>query len=163
MTPEADPRRMLSDNNTLTLPELYQKILDALVPNLNTIIGAVLDAHGPALVHCVAGKDRTGVLIAVLLAAVGVTRSHIEADYCETAGNMTGVLERMISAIPETKRSIVRSKLASAPAGLFDTPLDGIAAVLDQLDAHPGGPGGWLIDQGVPRDQLTRLRLHLIG
>lgn len=163
MTPEADPRRMLADDNTLTLAELYQKILDALVPNLNTIVDAVLNADGPALVHCVAGKDRTGVLIAVLLAAVGVSRSHIEADYCQTGDNMVGVLERMMTTIPEAKRSIFRAKVANAPAGLFDTPVDVIATVLDQLDAYPGGPGGWLIEHGVAPEQLSRLRRHLIG
>lgn len=161
MTPEADPRRMLSDAGSLNLSDLYQKILDSLGGNMKAIVEVILSAQGATLVHCVAGKDRTGVLIAVLLAAVGVSRSQIEADYHITAHNMAAVMERVVLALPEAKRAKFRAKLAKAPVGLFDTPSEGISAVLDNLEAHPGGPGAWLTDHGVSRQQLARLRLHL--
>ena len=161
MAADADPSTMLSHHGTLDISLLYRRILDALAVSMTTIFDLLLHTHGPTLVHCVAGKDRTGVLIAVLLAAAGVSRRQIVADYQLTGPNIGRVMERMIDRMPPQKRSRFRNRLAGAPAGLFDTPPEGITAVLDELENHPGGPTGWLEAHGVHKQQADDFGIRI--
>ncbi|MDQ2635410.1 MAG: tyrosine-protein phosphatase [Actinomycetota bacterium] len=154
MAPDADPSAALSHGGNFDVAGLYRRILGELGPHMAEIFDLVLDADGPTLVHCVAGKDRTGVLISVLLAAAGVTRAEILADYYLTGPNMAAVIERMVKTVTPAKRSKFRSRLIGAPSELFSTPPKGILAALEELDAHPGGPLGWLGEQGVEKLQI---------
>ncbi|MDA4105738.1 tyrosine-protein phosphatase [Mycolicibacterium holsaticum] len=154
MAPDADPAAALSDAGIFDVAGLYRRILDELGPHMAAIFDLVLDADGPTLVHCVAGKDRTGVLIAVLLAAAGVTHAEILADYYRTGPNMAAVIERMVRTVAPAKRAKFRSRLMGAPSELFSTLPKGILAALKALDAHPGGPLGWLGERGVAQPQV---------
>ena len=59
----------------------YASIPAAIRPHLRHLVEAVVDGETPVLVHCTAGKDRTGVLIGLLLKAVGVADDVVVADY----------------------------------------------------------------------------------
>ena len=54
---------------------------------------------GPTLVHCAAGKDRTGVLLALVLDAVGVEREAVIADYALSAQHVEAMFRRWTSAL----------------------------------------------------------------
>lgn len=71
-TPEA-AHRALTGN--------YAAIPEAVRPHLRDLIQAIIDGETPVLVHCTAGKDRTGVLMALLLLALDVPHTLIVADY----------------------------------------------------------------------------------
>ena len=58
----------------------------------------VAHAEGPVVFHCTAGKDRTGVLAALMLAAVGADRGAIVADYAATSANLAGEWARKMLA-----------------------------------------------------------------
>src|SRR5438874_453262 len=70
----------------------------------------------PAVVHCTAGKDRTGVLVALLLDLLGVAREQIVADYAATTDNMPGILDRIRSS-----SFFQGNGLAAAPAWIFES------------------------------------------
>ena len=59
----------------------------------------------PALVHCAIGKDRTGVLTALLLDAAGVERDEIVADYARTSERMAPIIERWMVNNPSSGMS----------------------------------------------------------
>src|SRR3546814_4427265 len=59
----------------------YRDMPRALLPHLHLLIEAIIAGEMPMLVHCTAGKDRTGVTIAVLLLALGVSREDVVRDY----------------------------------------------------------------------------------
>ena len=64
----------------------------------DSIVGslrAIVDAPGTALVHCAAGKDRTGVVVAVALSAVGVQRDAVIADYTASGDRIDAILARL--------------------------------------------------------------------
>ena len=64
-----------------TMAETYREIIIALRPHWPAIAGVLLDGAVPVLFNCTAGKDRTGVAIALLLEMAGVPRDVIMEDY----------------------------------------------------------------------------------
>jgi len=115
------------------------------------------DRNGAAIVHCAAGKDRTGVVVALALAAVGVTRAAIVEDYVATGDVLDAILDRL-------RRS------ATYAADLDDRPADThrprawtmqrFLAILDELH---GGPLGWLDEAGFGATDVATLRARLLG
>jgi protein-tyrosine phosphatase len=61
--------------------EIYRRLPASLAPHLGTLIGLLDEGRAPVLVHCVAGKDRTGFAVAVMLHALGVEEDSILGDY----------------------------------------------------------------------------------
>jgi protein-tyrosine phosphatase len=66
--------------------------------NLVRAVEALTDSEAPALFHCAAGKDRTGVLAAFLLEVAGVEREAVVADYALTTERLDGIVERLSRA-----------------------------------------------------------------
>ena len=119
---------------------------------------AAADA-GPALVHCAAGKDRTGVLVALVLDAVGVERDAVVADYALSAERMEALFRRWTAAAGEPMPPDLTPHLPRAEA---------MAAVLDHLDTEygadgAGGAAGWLLANGLDEESLAHLRIRLTG
>jgi protein-tyrosine phosphatase len=76
--------------------ELYRALPTWMGPRIRGLLDCIATDRTPVVVHCAAGKDRTGVAIAVLLGALGVDRDTIIADYLLT--NTVGNFERFIEA-----------------------------------------------------------------
>ena len=117
---------------------------------------AAADA-GPALVHCAAGKDRTGVLVALVLDAVGVERDAVVADYALSAEQVEALFRRWTAASGEPMPEDLTPHLPRAEA---------MATVLAHLDAEygtngAGGSAGWLLAHGVDEESLSHLRARL--
>ena len=144
------------------LEELYRTTLDGAGGSFAAIAAAVADSDGPTLVHCTAGKDRTGMVVAVLLSAVGAPREAVIADYTATRARMPAVLGR-IEAAPgfEDEAEAVRRILDERP-DLVDAPAAAIEAFLDALEDQ-GGAATWLVAQGLPEATLERLRDRLVA
>ena len=88
-------------------------------PMLTSAIRALATGDAlPAIMHCSAGKDRTGVLSALLLAFLGVPDDTIVADYALSASAMDRLLERLKAEYPEAQEAVARF----APAILHVVP-----------------------------------------
>jgi protein-tyrosine phosphatase len=125
----------------------------------DSVVGAlraIADAPGAALVHCAAGKDRTGVVIALALAAVGVPREEIVADYEATGERIELILDRLRSS-PTYARDI-----DNVPAHEHDPRPDIMRRFLVRLDEEFGGPVGWLAGHGFDSMDVARLRTRLV-
>jgi protein-tyrosine phosphatase len=114
---------------------------------------------GPALVHCAAGKDRTGVLVALVLDAVGVQRSAVLADYMLSAEQVPAMFRRWTTAAGEPMPADLTPHLPRVEV---------MATVLARLDAEHGigevgGAAGWLRANGLDVADLDRLRGRLTG
>jgi protein-tyrosine phosphatase len=121
------------------------------VAALRTIAGAV----GVALVHCAAGKDRTGVVVALALSAVGVRQEEIVADYAAT-GERTGALVERLGRSP-TYADDINSQPPRAPQP------GTMAAFLEQVGAQYGGTRRWLAQHGFGDGDLDLLRAKLLS
>jgi hypothetical protein len=160
---KADPTRLATEAGTATLRDLYAAVVADTGELVAEIAGIVALADPPCLVHCAAGKDRTGVIVAILLAAVGVSRAEIIADYERTAANMPAVLERIVKTRPVAEQDAIRAQLAQVPAQLFATNVEAIDAVLDVVGATEHGAGGWLQAHGLSAQTLRLLRARLVA
>ncbi|MFY0407497.1 tyrosine-protein phosphatase [Solicola sp. PLA-1-18] len=137
------------------LAELYLGMLELAGPDVVRALALVADADGPVLVHCAAGKDRTGVLVALALRCVGVSRHDVVTDYLRTGEAMGDVLARL----QHSPR--IDPDRPATPAHLA-LPTDAIEAALDVWDAWPGGATAWVADVGGDPDLVRRLRARLV-
>ena len=118
-------------------------------------VRAVATAPGAALVHCAAGKDRTGVVVALALSAVGVRPDAVAADYAATGERLELLLDRLRRS-PAYARDV-----DSKPAGAHQPQASSMAAFLDQLTARYGGAAAWLAGHGFGADDTARLHAKL--
>ena len=109
---------------------------------------------GTTVVHCAAGKDRTGVLVALVCAAVGVPREEITADYALSATRIDALFRKWTTASGEPMPGADELDRHRPRAEVM-------AEFLRLLDERHGGPVGWLRENGLTEDELTRLRTRL--
>ena len=134
------------------LAERYLWYLDvgrASLAEALTMLGG--EEHYPLVFHCAAGKDRTGVLAALILSILGVERDAIVADYVITAERLRFIMERWL-ADPE-----FAERMAKVPATRFSVEASTMEGFLAQLQARYGGAWEWALDAGVPADVLDRM------
>lgn len=151
--------QMLADGVPIAhiMADGYVQLLDWGAASFVTAFRAVTAHEGvPALVHCSAGKDRTGVLVALLLGAGGVGTEAIVADYAATGERMAAVIARLETA------SIFAGMAAALPAFTFDAHPETMRRFLAHLEQTWGGPAGWLTAQGVAGDEIERWQHTLV-
>lgn len=143
------------------LADIYLTTLTApLASNLVAAVTAVETAEPPVLVHCSAGKDRTGVVVAVVLRMIGVEPDQIIADYALTAAAMPAVQARMDASVAVMTEG---ARLATLPPHILAaTPAD-MGEFISVLDAHDGGAVGWFVAHGGRRQVVDGLRRKLLA
>jgi protein tyrosine/serine phosphatase len=110
---------------------------------------------GAVLVHCAAGKDRTGVVVALALAAGGVAREEILADYLATGERIEAIVARLAASPTYAGEVRVDQVQRHAPrVGALDR-------TLELLDERHGGPAAWLAEHGLTDEESAALRARL--
>jgi protein-tyrosine phosphatase len=118
-------------------------------------VRGVATAPGAALVHCAAGKDRTGVVVALALSAVGVRPDAVAADYAATGERLEPLLARL------RRSPAYAPDVDSKPAGSHRPQAGTMTTFLDQLTARYGGAIQWLAGHGFGPDELRLLHAKL--
>jgi hypothetical protein len=114
-------------------------------------------AGQPTLFHCAAGKDRTGLVAAMLLSLAGVDTQAIVADYLRSAPAMPRMLERF-ATWPR-----YRDHMAASPPQVYAVTEAPIRRFLDELDLHHGGAWAWAETRGLAGAALERFVRTLLG
>lgn len=120
----------------------------------------------PVLVHCFAGKDRTGFAVAVALEAAGVPRDAILADYLRSNVAVGPLREAILTTmrsregVTDEVVSFAESRLTDEVLGVREQYLTHARRVLD--DSY-GGLSGYLDAAGVTAEDVARLRGRLLG
>lgn len=113
-------------------------------------------ANHPGLFHCAAGKDRTGVVAAVLLELLGVDRGEILADYVLSERTLEHVLARMVNEEP------YRTMITSATFDQLRPKSETLLGFFGWLDREHGGAQSWLEQNGMTSDEITAFRSAMI-
>jgi len=134
----------------------YLGYLEERPDSVTDAVRAVADSEGAAVVHCAAGKDRTGVVVALALTAVGVPAEDVVADYALTGERIEAVLRRLMSS------STYEGDLKGSDIDRHRPRPETMKAFLEQVEARYGGVTQWLGDHGFGQADLERLRARLV-
>ncbi|HYI52624.1 MAG TPA: tyrosine-protein phosphatase [Microlunatus sp.] len=115
------------------------------------------ESDGATLVHCAAGKDRTGTIVAMALSVAGADRDAIIADYAASTERMEAILERLLGT--RTYAENLRDRPMSSHATYPET----MQVFLDFVDSEYGGAGPLLGRMGWTDADSARLKAKLRG
>lgn len=139
---------------------IYLEILDASVPVFRQVMEILASpGRSPVLIHCQAGKDRTGIIIALILLAMGVERKLIIRDFMESNEALIPYFKKMLRI-----RKVVSLGFFPYRNMLFAVTVKqrNIESVLDRIDNHYGGIEGYLRYSGFDPSGLAEVRHVLL-
>lgn len=142
----------------LRLADDYKRMLERFSGQVVAITRAIARAApGGVLIHCHAGRDRTGLISALLLDLVGVPREIIAEDYALSSENLRERTEEWLSSNP-AKRAEWEEDVRR-----YWTRPEVMREVLTYLDERFGGAEGYLRQAGLGDDEITVLRARLLA
>lgn len=111
--------------------------------------------NGTVMFNCTAGKDRTGIIAALLLGLAGVTASDIIDDYTLTAIHIPELVTEFLARARANGRDV------ESYATLLESPSDAMAGMLEHIDGTYGSVMGYFDHIAVPNEVLARLQTRL--
>jgi protein tyrosine/serine phosphatase len=135
---------------------VYLEFLERRRPQFGEAIAAVAHAsEGTVVVHCHGGKDRTGLVVALLLRLVGVDRETIAADYALSGHNLPEQTAAWVAAADDDVDRERRRRIGTAPA-------EAMVAVLEELERRYGSVRGYLAAVGLPPETIDAAAARLL-
>ncbi len=125
------------------------------------VVKIVAGARGATLIHCLAGKDRTGVSFALLLRLAGVERDAVVEEYLMTNLVARQLLPRLLLHYSTMDHRLASRDLLTVAS--IEAPRALIVAIMDRWDDHPGGTVGWYLANGGRETTVERLVGRLRG
>jgi protein tyrosine/serine phosphatase len=151
------PRQTAADDRGE--PPAVRSYLGYLSDRPDHVVGALraLTAADPgaSVVHCAAGKDRTGVVVALALAVADVPHEEIVADYAMTADVIDALVAKLAASATYAEDMDQRDIASHTPRA------ETMDRLLSVLDERFGGPVGWLDAHGFGADERAALRARL--
>jgi protein-tyrosine phosphatase len=117
-------------------------------------VAAIAEADGTVVVHCMGGKDRTGLVSALLLRLGDVSLEEIGRDYSLSGPNLLPSLGTWLESAPDAIERARRAKLS-------DTPARAMEQVVSEVERRYGDVAGYLRAAGVSEEQIEHLRVRL--
>ena len=142
------------------LKQMYRDLADEAWPQASQLFKILLNAEAyPVLIHCRAGKDRTGFMCALVQQAVGVERDAVFQDYLKTNEHFVPLTRRMIRAMKIFSLGRIQTENIKAA---FSAREEYLQAALDQIDQRHGGLTAYLAKCGVTSREVETLRGLLV-
>ena len=143
-----DPARTRAERDSLVLDQRAEHI----VAMARVVANA---APGGVLIHCLAGKDRTGIAVALLLGLVGVSEADIAADYALSEAALANERAAALAAAAdeEARARVMRG---------YDSRAETILATLAHLRVRHGGAVAYLTRAGLTDAEIERIRARLL-
>jgi hypothetical protein len=132
--------------------ESYLRYLEQRPDSIVAALRAIAEPDGATVVHCAAGKDRTGMVIALALSVAGVQREVIAADYADSQSQIMAIIEQL------SVLELYDLDVAKVPPASAET----MHGVLEAIDADHGGVLAWLAEHGWTERDSERLRAKLL-
>ncbi len=133
----------------------YVDFLERFRERFGQAFAAVADADGTVVVHCMGGKDRTGLVAAILLRLAGVDLATIGSDYALSSANLAARSVEWVEAATDGAQRAKRQMLS-------DTPAEGMVRTLAEIERRYGSAAAYLQAAGLSDAQVGRLRDRLV-
>lgn len=138
-----------------TLGDLYMRMLELGTGGVGLLFETLSqEEHFPAIIHCAAGKDRTGIVSALILRALGVPDETIVADYALTDRNIMQLVQRMQASGQSFSTQVPDDMIRAVP--------ETMETFLRSLDETYGSTTGYLDHAGVQQDVINAVRDQLL-
>ncbi len=137
------------------LADRYRNFVEDGTAALARALSVIADAdNAPVVVHCMAGKDRTGVALALTLALLGVSDADIAADYALTTTAMAGLTAHLRANDPD---------MVDGKDHMYDSPAEAMTLFLADLRATYGSAEAYAEGIGITDAEIAALRGHLLA
>jgi protein-tyrosine phosphatase len=151
---------IVDSDGVVSLEALYRQVVADSAWTIATAVSVIADSGPlPVLVHCTAGKDRTGLVVAIALEAAGVERTAVVADYTQSALNLDGAW------LNEAMSAMVSGGVPISPAlfeALGGSPDHAMTRLLAWIDDEFGSVVGYLMAHGFLEESVEMLREKLV-
>jgi protein-tyrosine phosphatase len=134
----------------------YLHFLEEFRDNFGRALRAIAQARGPVCVHCMGGRDRTGLITALLLRLAGASREDVAEDYWLSEEALREDHAQWIADAPTDREARLRRVFSIAPR-------ETMVRVIQTLEDRHGSIRGYLSAAGVPDDELDALTARLRG
>jgi protein-tyrosine phosphatase len=151
------PRDVAEADGPAAVADFYMRVIDAFHQRAAPIMTRLVDESGATLIHCTGGKDRTGMIVALLLGAAGVRHEAIVADYAATQTRLAPLYERLTRVIG------IEHPPKGIPAHMMGAHPDTMAIVVDTIVTQQGSVANWWRAGGVSDHLLQAWTARLIA
>jgi hypothetical protein len=134
----------------------YLRYLQRRPDSIVAALRAIAEPDGATVVHCAAGKDRTGVVVALALTVAGVERAQIAADYAHTQSQIQAIVDHL-------SRSDLYGDEVERPERIPPASEQNMLDVLAAIDEDYGGVPAWLAGHGWTEADTQRLQAKLLS
>jgi protein-tyrosine phosphatase len=155
--PLLDEARRADEDMAFAVSRLdwHKLVFDERAENVAAVMHAIAQSpEAGVLFHCHAGKDRTGIVAALLLDLAGVDHDTIAEDYALSNEYLKPRHDEWLANVPDDKREWA--------LGLMACPPDVMKAALDHLQARYGGTAGYLKSIGLSDAEVASLRRRVV-
>ncbi len=140
------------------LASVFRDMVDFGGETVRTVVARLSsDEAYPAVFFCMAGKDRTGVLAAVLLGLLGVSDDDITRDFELSGDEVVALVDYL-----RTREDFEDHPMMNQPEELLRAPRAAMELFLADVQREFGGISGWVRELGVPDEQVAALRARLV-
>jgi protein-tyrosine phosphatase len=139
-----------------SLAERYILLAEFAKEAIGRVINSVAESAGPVVYHCAAGKDRTGVISAVLLGILDVDEELIVADYVATQENLDAIVQRLMESRG------YRNVLSALPPETLHANAETMLSFLEQIRQRYGSMVEYARSSGVEAAAVEQLRDRLL-
>lgn len=156
LIPQQDEQFWRSIDPARTRAERDALALDGRAEHSAAMARAVAHAvPGGVLIHCLAGRDRTGIAVALLLSVIGVPDAQIAADYALSEAALAAERAAALAAAPDEE---ARARIERG----YDSRAETMLATLAHLRARHGGAEAYLARAGLSGADTQRIRERLL-
>jgi protein-tyrosine phosphatase len=140
----------------LTLADRYALMAEFAAERIAAVVTHLALADGPAVFHCAAGKDRTGVISAILLGLLEVPDEVIVTDYAATQDNLDAIVDRLMAL------DGYKQMLAALPPDTLHAKPETMIDLLQRLTERFGSIEAYARQSGVSDEAIMRLRATMV-
>ena len=127
----------------------YRDMAENFKPWMKSVVESASECESTLLYNCTTGKDRTGILSALLLSIAGVAQEDIIADYCTSMVYLHNIYHTF-------------GFQSGLPQSFFETPPEAMRALLEHFDKNYGGVESYLRECGVDQAAFDNIRLKFV-